>query len=321
MKKNSIVITGGAGFIGSEFVRQAAESKKYSKIFVLDKLTYASDLNRIRKELEANQIELFEADVVDSSKYVSILKESACVVHFAAESHVDRSISNGNPFIQSNVLGTYNLLEAARLNSVSRVLIVSTDEVYGSSDSGKFLETDVLNPSSTYSASKSASDLLALAQYKTFKQDIIVTRCVNNYGPWQNNEKFIPNAINRALEGEHILLYGNGLNIREWIHVSDHVGALNLILEHGTSGEIFNIGSGESFTNFDIALEILQILKESSEQVKFITDRLGHDYRYAVNSDKVRKRFNWSPKVNFKQGLTDLINLSKVSLDIQARQN
>ena len=292
MKKNSIVITGGAGFIGSEFVRQAVDSKKYSKIFVLDKLTYASDLNRIRSELETNQIELFEVDVVDSSKYANILKESACVVHFAAESHVDRSISDGNPFIQSNIIGTYNLLEAARLNSVSRVLVVSTDEVYGSINSGKFLETDALNPSSTYSASKSAADLLALAQYKTFNQDIIVTRCVNNYGPWQNNEKFIPNAIDRALEGEHILLYGNGLNVREWIHVSDHVGALNLILEHGTSGDIFNIGSGESFTNFDIALEILQILEESSEQVKFITDRLGHDYRYAVNSDKVRKRFN-----------------------------
>jgi dTDP-glucose 4,6-dehydratase len=143
---------------------------------------------------------------------------------------------------------------------------------------------------------------------------------VNNYGPWQNNEKFIPNAINRALEGEHILLYGNGLNVREWIHVSDHVSALNLILEHGTSGEIFNIGSGESFTNFDIALKILRILDESSEQVKFVTDRPGHDYRYSVNSDKVRNRFNWSPKVNFKQGLQDLINLSKVSIDLQAGQ-
>jgi dTDP-glucose 4,6-dehydratase len=321
MKKNSIVITGGAGFIGSEFVRQAVERQQYSKIFVLDKLTYASDLNRIKKELETNNVELIEADVTDSHKYSKVLKECFRIVHFAAESHVDKSISNGNPFIHSNIVGTFTILESARLNSVNRVLLVSTDEVYGSIESGEFLEKDILNPSSTYSASKSASDLLALAQHKTFKQDIIVARCVNNYGAWQHKEKFIPNAVDRALKGEQILLYGNGLNVREWIHVSDHVCALNLILEHGNSGEIFNIGSGERLTNFDIALEILRILGKNSDQIKFIDDRPGHDFRYAVNSKKVRNTFNWSPKVNFKQGLKELINFSKVNQDLQEIQN
>jgi len=311
MKQRAILVTGGAGFIGSEFVRQASVSDKYSKIFVVDSLTYASDLNRIRKEIERNQIELLKADVQDTHQYLTALKESAFIIHFAAETHVDNSITNGKPFLSTNVLGTYNLLEAARLHSISKILIVSTDEVYGSTEHGSFLENDSLNPSSTYSASKSAADLLALAQFKTFQQSIIIARSVNNYGPFQHSEKFIPNAIYKILAGKKISLYGDGQNVREWIHVSDHVSALNTLLESGVPGEIYNIGSGELYSNLEIAVRLLNLLDSSPGCIEYVTDRKGHDYRYALNSSKVRDKFGWSPKINFETGITKLVEFSK----------
>ena len=317
MNIGSILITGGAGFIGSEFVRQSVASKKYSKIFIIDKLTYAADLNRIRKELDTASVEFIECDLNDTARYQSIIPEISYIVHFAAESHVDRSNENGKPFLESNILGTYSLLESARQNTGIRTLLVSTDEVYGSTSSGEFSETSPLNPSSAYSASKTSSDLFGLAAKRTFNQDVVVSRGCNTYGPHQHPEKFIPLCISKLISGLKAPLYGDGSNIREWMHVTDHAEAIDHVMHYGESGEIYNIGSGFRLSNREVLDYILRNLDLNWEQVDFVEDRLGHDFRYALNSEKLQKKISWQAKVDFESGLASTVKWYREELNVK----
>ena len=307
MKPKSILITGGAGFIGSEFVRQIFTQGYYSKIYVLDKLTYASDLRRIENELKDKSVELLEFDVNQTNKYISVLPECAEIVHFAAESHVDRSIAEGFPFLNTNIVGTYNLLEAVRIHSTARTLLVSTDEVYGSIEKLEASEDFNLDPSSIYSASKASADIIGVANYKTHNQDLVISRCCNNYGPFQNSEKFIPLAIDNLISGKNVPVYGDGLNVREWIHISDHVSALLLIMNLGKPGSIYNIGTSDRFSNLELLRLILSELQLDESRIDFVKDRLGHDKRYALNSSKISKELGWKPKIDFKSGIAETV--------------
>ena len=310
MKKNlaNIFITGGAGFIGSEFVRQVYENKSIDKIFILDNLTYAADLNRIEFELKNSKVVFLEEDINNANIFKSELNSCAYLIHFAAETHVDRSISDGSPFIETNVKGTHALLEAAKINPELRILIVSTDEVYGSISNGEASESAILNPSSVYSASKAAADLIALAAISTFKQKIIITRCCNNYGLFQNSEKLIPNMISSIINGNDINLYGDGQNIREWIHVKDHVSALWKVLTLGRIGEIYNIGTGQRYTNLVIAKFVLEHLSLPESRIRFVEDRKGHDSRYSLDSKKIEKELGWRFELDFFSNLSLLVD-------------
>lgn len=307
VKKKSVLVTGGAGFIGSEFVRQVVAQNQFNKIYVIDLLTYASDLNRIKFELDAGNADFIQCDINDIDKYQLALKSVSQVVHFAAESHVDRSIANGMPFVSSNIVGTYRLLDFIRKNGDVPTLLVSTDEVYGSVTVGESSEDSHLNPSSVYSASKASSDLIALSQIKTFSQNIVITRACNNYGPMQHQEKFIPNSIISLIEGNKLSLYGNGENVREWIHVKDHISALMQIIENWKSGQIYNIGTGERFSNLEVSKRIIRELSLSEDRINFVSDRAGHDFRYALDSSKIRNLIGWQPKIDFQTGLQELI--------------
>ena len=311
----NVIITGGAGFIGSECVRQLTAKSTIDKIVVLDNLTYAGRLERIKNELESKKVQFIYADILDAETYSNLFKESDALINFAAECHVDRSIQNGAPFIKTNILGTYSLLEAARQNINMNILHVSTDEVYGSVIDQESLETDILKPSSVYSASKASSDLIALAQRHTYGQKIVVTRCCNNYGSWQDLEKVIPRFILSLIMGKKMPVYGNGLNSREWIHVSDHVEALITILESGISEAIINIGTGERITNLDLAKLIAGNFGLDTGYLEFVEDRLGHDVRYALSS-KLINNLGWSPKVEFHNGIVDTISWYKDNFKI-----
>jgi dTDP-glucose 4,6-dehydratase len=297
----SILVTGGAGFIGSDLVRKLDQDPTYKKIFIVDSFTYAADIRRL--EGVSDRVEVIHTDVSDIDNYRTALSECQFVVHMAAESHVDRSILNGDNFVSSNVLGTFAVLEECRKFPQISFLHVSTDEVYGSKREGESLETDNLDPSSVYSASKAASDLLVLANYKTHQQRVAVTRCTNNFGPYQNGEKFLPTVINSALLGKSIPIYGNGLNQREWIHVSDHNEAILSLLGKFSSGEVFNIGSGQRIDNLQLAKDVLKILGQSVELISFVEDRKGHDFRYALNSSKIKKFNDWQPHFDYLASL------------------
>lgn len=299
-------MTGGAGFIGSEFVRQVCADPSVEQVWVLDKLTYAGDIRRIEAELAQGKVKLIKADLLESEKYLDVLCAVDTLVHFAAESHVDRSIENGFPFIESNVLGTFTLLEAARSNPDLKIIHISTDEVYGSIIEGESLETDLLRPSSAYSSSKASSDLIALAQRHTFAQNITVTRCCNNYGPWQDKEKVIPTFILKAIRGIPMPIYGTGMNIREWIHVFDHVQAILHLIRMKTTADIVNIGTSERLTNLELAGIIAEQLRLKDNFVSFVDDRLGHDFRYALNSRKIND-LGWNPNKTIGTGLVETI--------------
>jgi dTDP-glucose 4,6-dehydratase len=298
---SSIMVTGGAGFIGSDFVRLVDSIQEFQKIFVVDSFTYASDIRRIANV--SQRVEIIESDITDTHLYKSAIRECDFVVNFAAESHVDRSISSGKAFIDSNILGSFNLFESCREDGAIKVIHVSTDEVYGSIAEGESVETDVLSPSSSYSASKASSDLLALANFKTHGQKILVTRCTNNFGLFQHSEKFLPTVINCILQNKPIPIYGNGSNQREWIHVSDHNRAILSLLENFNPGEIYNIGSGFRISNFELAEYVIEIIGASRNLLTFIEDRKGHDLRYALNSSKIAASHGWRPLSNFDQGL------------------
>jgi dTDP-glucose 4,6-dehydratase len=303
----NVLVTGGAGFIGSECVRQLVAKLTVDRIIVLDKLTYAGNLDRIRNELNNKKVQFIHADILDIKAYSYVINEIDTLIHFAAESHVDRSIRDGIPFISTNVLGTYTLLEAARQNPNLKILHVSTDEVYGSVIEDESIETDLLKPSSAYSASKASSDLIALAQRHTFGQKITVTRCCNNYGNWQDLEKVIPTFILRLIQGRKMPIYGSGLNGREWIHVSDHVSALLTIIESEPKETIINIGTGDRMTNLDLAKIISEKFGVSKNYIEHVDDRLGHDFRYALSSILINN-LGWSPKIKFSEGIADTIS-------------
>ncbi len=308
-----VLVTGGAGFIGSNFVRWIAEHRPSWQVAVIDNLSYAGNFENIASCVGEGGVRFVEGDICDRGLVNELLAGGSFdyLFHFAAESHVDRSILGAAPFVQTNVVGTEVLLTAARANGVGRFIHVSTDEVYGSlGETGSFTEESPLMPSSPYSASKAGSDLLALAFAHTYGQDIIVTRCTNNYGPYQFPEKFIPLFVTNALEEKELPLYGDGLNVRSWIHVTDHCRAVAMIAEGGRSGTVYNIGGGLEFEkpNREVAELILSHLGKDTSLIRYVTDRLGHDRRYSVDAARLRHELGWSPLVAFERGIVDTIS-------------
>jgi dTDP-glucose 4,6-dehydratase len=301
-----LLITGGAGFIGSEFVRQGV--KRGYEIVVVDKLTYAGDLKRI-KEVE-NGITFYRGDIVDREFMEDIFtkEKPEAVIHWAAESHVDRSISDACPFIETNIKGTQVLLEASKNHGIEKFINISTDEVYGdlksvSAGEDKFSETTALNPSSPYSASKAAADMLGRAYFRTYALPVITVRPSNTYGPFQYPEKLIPVIISRVTDNKPAPLYAKGENIREWLYVEDCAIGAYTVLEKGRVGEIYNLGSGQEKSNIDVARKILAFLGKSEHLIEFVPDRPGHDFKYSLNSDKIRSDLGFKARTEFEAGL------------------
>ena len=300
-----ILVTGGAGFIGSNFVRYILDRHADYAVLNCDKLTYCGSLDNLA-DVQANARHAFRrVDICDRRHVQELFAEGVdAVVHFAAESHVDRSILEGGRFIKTNVMGTEVLLEAARRAKVGRFIQVSTDEVYGSARPGElFSEESPLAPNSPYAASKAGADLIARACFRTYKFPVLIARCSNNYGPYQFPEKFIPLLISRALNDESIPVYGDGLQVRDWIHVADHCAALDAVLHGGREGETYNIGGGNERPNLEIARSVLRSLGKPESLLEFVQDRPGHDRRYALDSRKLRAEAGWAPRVNFEEGL------------------
>ncbi|MCM8811675.1 MAG: dTDP-glucose 4,6-dehydratase [Candidatus Omnitrophica bacterium] len=301
-----ILVTGGAGFIGSNFIRFLLKERVGAHVTNLDKLTYAGNRENLR-ELEGNPCYRFiQGDIADPGTVNAALKECDTVVHFAAESHVDRSIRDASAFLQTNVLGTHNLLEAAKNQGIQRFIHISTDEVYGSLERGTASESSPLSPSNPYAASKAASDHLVRSYYVTFGLPALVIRGTNNFGPYQFPEKFIPLMITQALRGDPIPVYGDGKYTREWIYVADFCSAILLLLEKGAPGEIYNAGSGDRRENLAVVETVLSELKKPKTLVKHVADRLGHDRRYAIDSSKIRK-LGWKPASDFETAIRETI--------------
>lgn len=335
-----ILVTGGAGFIGSACVRlllkrdcprqgyqvtpspigwagvpppAARGLSLKNKVIIIDKLTYAGDLARL-KEVEG-RYEFYKADICDKAKIESVFKKEKpeIIVHFAAETHVDRSIRDARVFITTNIIGTQVLLDLSRKYRIKRFIHISTDEVYGDIEKGKFKEDSPLKPNSPYAASKAAADLLIRSYIRTYGFPAIIIRPCNNYGPWQYPEKLIPVIISKALRGQKVPVYARGLNVREWLYVLDCAEAIMLILRKGKIGEIYNLGSSDERTNIDTAKAILGILGKPHSLIDFVADRPGHDFRYSLNSSKIRK-LGWRPKTGFSFGITQTINWYKNNL-------
>ena len=309
-----LLVTGGAGFIGSNFVHYLVNSEDAQsgglQIIVLDVLTYAGNLENLKGLPEKAQVRFVEGDVRNWQIVEELVKNSDEVIHFAAESHVDRSISEPGIFIDTNVKGTLNLLDASKMHK-KRMVLVSTDEVYGSLESGFAKEEDILNPSSPYSASKASADLLALAYHRTYGLDVIVTRCSNNYGARQYPEKLIPLTIKRIIDGKKIPVYGQGTNIRDWIHVEDHCEGLYLALSKGSPGRIYNFGDVDQITNIEIVSQLLTIMNQSTDLIEFVEDRLGHDFRYAIDASRARNELGWKAQKNLLSALPEVVNWYK----------
>jgi len=295
-----VLVTGGAGFIGSNFVRHVLNETD-CKVVNLDKLTYAGNLNNIKDLRGEKQHKFVRGDIRNRRLVDSLVRRADAVVNFAAESHVDRSIQAPRVFIETNVLGTQVLLEACRRFGV-KFEQISTDEVYGSRLEGSFRETDLLNPSSPYSASKAAADLIVNAYYVTYGLDVTVTRSTNNYGPNQHPEKLIPRLVTNGLRGKSLPIYGTGENIRDWLFVEDNCRAIQLVLEKGEKGRVYNIAGGNEKKNIEIAREILRHLSLPESKINFIRDRQGHDFRYSLDCEKIH-HLDWEPQVAFDDGL------------------
>ncbi len=300
----TMLVTGGAGFIGSNFIRHMLTEHPDTRIVNLDALTYAGNLENLRDVAGNPNYTFVRGDICDPETVAAVFRNHPIdtVVHFAAESHVDRSISDGSTFVRTNVLGTFTLLDCARKHGVRRFIHISTDEVYGSTPSGSFRETDTLNPSSPYSSSKAASDLLARSFFITHGLPVIVTRCTNNYGPYQFPEKLIPFFTTNLLQGKKVPVYGTGRNVRDWLYVIDHCRAIDFILQHGEPGEIYNIGGGAERTNLEITRKILELLGEDESMIEYVPDRKGHDFRYSLDFGKLRK-LGWKPAYRFDDAL------------------
>jgi len=307
----NILATGCCGFIGTNFVRFVLRERPNWNIVNLDALTYAGNIENL-KDVESNpHYKFFKGDITkeqDIFKAGDLLPSKLdAIVHFAAESHVDNSIKNPGVFVRTNVEGTLNLLKYAKEKGI-RHLQVSTDEVYGSLGStGYFTEDTPLAANSPYSASKAGADLLVRAWHETYKLDTVITRCSNNYGPYQFPEKLIPLAVTNLMQGKKIPVYGKGLNIRDWLHVEDHCSGILLALEKGESGRIYNIGGNNEWKNIDIAKELVKIMKMDESQIEFVTDRLGHDLRYAIDATRIRKELGWEPRYTFSTGLPETV--------------
>ncbi|MBL1105866.1 dTDP-glucose 4,6-dehydratase [Streptomyces sp. 5-8] len=298
-----ILVTGGAGFIGSEYVRRRWDSDPEARITVLDKLTYSGVEANLASVARQPGYTFVHGDICDPDVVDQVMAGQDAVVHFAAESHVDRSIDGADRFVRTNVMGTQVLLDAARRHRVGRFVHVSTDEVYGSIAEGSWTEERPLAPNSPYSASKAGSDLLALAHHRTHGLDVVVTRCTNNYGPYQFPEKVIPLFITRLLDGGTVPLYGDGRNMRDWLHVSDHCRAIDLVLHDGRAGEIYHIGGGTELTNHKLTALLLDAVGADWDRVAHVADRKGHDLRYSLDDSKIREELGYAPQVPFTEGL------------------
>lgn len=299
-----ILVTGGAGFIGSNFIHYQLENYD-DQIINIDKLSYAGNLDNLRDVEDSDNYEFYKFDICNKEKISKIMEQGIdYLVNFAAESHVDRSIEAPSLFIKTNVAGTQNLLDLSLEFGVKKFVQISTDEVYGSlGKNGKFTETSLLNPSSPYSASKAAADLLVKSYAKTYNLPVNISRCSNNFGPYQYPEKLIPLFIIKSLNDKKLPLYGDGSNVRDWIYVKDHCRAVDLIMRQGEVGEIYNIGADNEKSNLEITKKILSLLSKSEFLIKHVEDRQGHDYRYAVDSTKVKEKLGWEAKFDFENAI------------------
>jgi len=316
--KRKFLVTGGAGFIGSNFVERLIS--KGESVRVLDKLTYAGNLKSIQGFIDQGQLDFFHGDICDPVVVREAMDSVDVVVNFAAESHVDRSIESSAEFVKTNVLGTENLLAHALMLKTKVFIQISTDEVYGSIDNGSWKEDSPLKPNSPYSASKAAADLLAISYYKTHGLDIRITRCCNNYGPRQLPEKLIPSFITKLMKNEKVPLYGDGRNIREWIHVDDHCRAIDLVVEEGKPGEVYNIGSGFELENLELANLLLKVFNLESSFIRKVEDRKGHDFRYSVDSLKIQN-LGYKSKQEFEKGLLETIDWYKNNTNLWKSSN
>lgn len=306
-----MLVTGGCGFIGSNFIRLELASNPNLSIINVDKLTYAGNLENLADFQSDPRYQFARGDICDKEFINSLLKDGTvdAVVNFAAESHVDRSILDSSPFVQTNIVGTQNLLDCCRQHQIKRYLQVSTDEVYGSlGEDGKFTEETPLAPNSPYSASKAAADLLVRAYVHTFNFPAVTTRCSNNYGPYQFPEKLIPLFISNALQGQSLPVYGTGLNVRDWIHVEDHCRGIGAALRQGKVGDVYNFGGNSELTNLDLTYALLEALGKPRTLIRYVTDRPGHDHRYAIDATKAKRELGWEPQTEFRQGLRQTID-------------
>ncbi|MGM0876150.1 MAG: dTDP-glucose 4,6-dehydratase [Bacillota bacterium] len=305
-----LLVTGGCGFIGSNFIRYMLKKYQDVNIINLDVLTYAGNLENLSGIEQNSKYAFVKGDITDRELVNSLFDKGInAVINFAAESHVDRSITNPDIFVKTNIQGTQVLLDAAKQYGVEKFVQVSTDEVYGTlGTTGVFHETTPLAPNSPYSASKAGADFLALAYYETFKLPVCITRCSNNYGSYQFPEKLIPLMIINALNNKPLPVYGDGLNVRDWLHVEDHCQALDLVLCRGRAGEVYNVGGNNERTNIEIVKIILRQLKKSESLIKFVEDRLGHDKRYAINAIKIKEELGWDPKYTFEEGIKQIVD-------------
>jgi dTDP-glucose 4,6-dehydratase len=310
-----VLVTGGAGFIGSNFVHYFLAEHPEDSVIVVDKLTYAGNLRNLEMVWKERRFRFARVDICDAA-LAGVAKGCDAVVHFAAESHVDRSIEDASPFVRANVEGTWRLIDTCRENHVGRFIHVSTDEVYGSlGPKGRFTECSLLDPTSPYAASKAASDLLVLSAVKTFRFPAIVTRCTNNYGPYQFPEKFIPLMIPQALAHQKLPVYGDGRNVRDWIHVADHCRAIDAILHRGRDGEIYNISGECELENIEVARRILRTLGREESLLCLVSDRPAHDRRYALDCSKLKQELSWKPIWDFATGLAETIRRYRESAE------
>ena len=304
----NILVTGGAGFIGSNFVRYMVEKYSDYHIINLDALTYCGNLENLKDIEDKDNYTFVKGDIRDKAIVDELVEKSDYVINFAAESHVDRSIADPEIFIKSNVLGTQVLLNAAKEHGVEKYIQISTDEVYGTlGKTGYFTEYTPLQPNSPYSASKAGGDLIARAYFETFGLPVNITRCSNNYGPYQCPEKLIPLMISNALEDKKLPVYGDGKNVRDWLHVHDHCSAIDLVLHEAKPGEVYNIGGNNEKQNIEIVKLILGELGKDESLIEFVTDRLGHDRRYAIDSTKIQEELSWKPEYTFEVGISKTI--------------
>jgi dTDP-glucose 4,6-dehydratase len=304
-----LLVTGGAGFIGSNFVRKCFDGSfpSITSVSVLDKLTYAGNIANL--ESVRGKIEFTQGDVCDRELFASLIADCDAVINFAAESHVDRSIENANDFIETNIKGVQSMLDTIRSNNIHvRFLQVSTDEVYGSIDEGSWDENSPMLPNSPYAATKASAELLIRAYVKTHDMDIVVTRCSNNYGPFHYPEKLIPLFITNIIQDRKVPLYGNGKNVRDWLHVNDHCDAIYKVLINGESGQVYNIGGGRELSNEEITKIILKLMDKDEDTIEYVDDRKGHDFRYSVNWNKASDKLGYKPKINFEDGLAETIS-------------
>ncbi len=308
VNSRKVLITGGAGFIGSNYVRYFTEQHPQDTVVVLDKLTYAGNLDNIADLIQAEKIRFIQGDIADQEFITGLFKDEKfdMIINFAAETHVDRSIIDPHIFVQTNVMGTHNLLLASRDFEVKRYHQISTDEVYGDLGSGTnnyFTEKTPINPNCPYAASKAASDLLVMSYYETYKMPITISRCSNNYGPYQFPEKLVPYFFRLASENKPLPVYGDGLNVRDWLYVLDHCRAIDLIVNSDRYGEVYNIGGHNEYTNLEITQHILRFLGKSEDLIVYVEDRKAHDRRYAMDPTKIEHELGWAPTVNFDQGI------------------